>query len=131
MGAMKVLLDTHALLWWLFDDPKLSTLARETISNPQTRVYISSASCWEISTKYRIGKLPEAEDAVRRLPVLLNQSLMDALPISVEHALAAGMLEGSHRDPFDRMLIAQAQIEKMPIVTLDPVFGRFNVEIVW
>ena len=109
MGAIETkqsrfLLDTHALLWWLFDDHRLTDLARSIIRNPDNAILISSASGWEISTKYRLGKLPHAEEAVRNLPSLLQRARMDVLPISIEHALAAGALPGPHRDPFDRML---------------------------
>ncbi|MBI2311789.1 MAG: type II toxin-antitoxin system VapC family toxin [Betaproteobacteria bacterium] len=128
---MKLLVDTHALLWWLFDDPKLSRRARTAIGNPENSVFCSSASAWEIATKHRLGKLPEAEEAVMHLPALLRAARMEVLPISVEHALAAGSLGGAHKDPFDRMLIAQAQLERMPIVTSDPAFRKFRIEILW
>lgn len=128
---MKILLDTHALLWWLLDDPKLSPKARKAIKNPDNSIFASSASAWEVGTKYRLGKLAEAEDVVKNLPGLLLKSRIDILQISVEHALAAGLLAGQHRDPFDRMLIAQAQIERMPIVTLDPEFQNYAVKIIW
>lgn len=98
---------------------------------PDNLLYCSSASAWEIATKYRLGRLPEAEEAVRHLPALLRAARMETLPISIEHALAAGSLAGNHQDPFDRMLIAQAQIEHMPIVTLDPAFRKFRIQILW
>jgi PIN domain nuclease of toxin-antitoxin system len=128
---MRLLLDTHALLWWLFDDPRLSASAREAIRNLDNSVLASSASAWEIATKHRIGRLPEAGEAVRRLPGLLRKARIEPLPISMEHALAAGKLPGPHRDPFDRMLIAQARIERLPVVTLDPVFKSYRVKVVW
>lgn len=128
---MRVLLDTHALLWWLFDDPKLSEAARNVIKNLNNAVLVSSASAWEIATKHRLGKLPEAEEAVRHLPQLLRQARFDLLPIHLEHALLAGALTGPHRDPFDRMLIAQAQLEALAIVTTDPVFKGYDIRIVW
>jgi len=136
MGAIEAstsrfLLDTHVLLWWLFDDHRLTTLARSIIQDPANTLLVSSASGWEISTKYRLGKLPHAEEAVRNLPSLLRRALMDVLPITIEHALAAGALPGPHRDPFDRMLIAQGQIEKLPIITSDAVFKQYSVELVW
>ncbi len=127
----RFLLDTHALLWWLFDDHRLTVLARSIIQNQANTILVSSASGWEISTKYRLGKLPHAEEAVRNLPSLLRRSRMDVLPITIEHALAAGALPGPHRDPFDRMLIAQGQIEKLSIVTSDAAFKRYSVTLVW
>jgi PIN domain nuclease of toxin-antitoxin system len=128
---MTVLLDTHALLWWLFDDPKLSAGARAVIKDPDNVILASSASAWEMATKYRLGKLPEAGEAVHNLLDLLRLARIDALPISIEHALAAGLLPGPHRDPFDRMLIVQAQLEQVPIVTLDPEIKKYDVKIVW
>lgn len=128
---MRVLLDTHALLWWLFDDLQLSNPAREVIKSIDNQVFASSASAWEIATKHRLGKLPEAEEASRNLPELLRAARIDALPITVEHAIAAGSLASPHRDPFDRMLIAQAMIEKMAIVTSDSEFAQFDVKIIW
>jgi len=127
----RVLLDTHALLWWLFDDPRLSERARDVIRSVDTVVLVSSASGWEIGTKHRLGRLPEATEVVHNLPPLLRRSRIEVLPIALEHALAAGMLPGPHRDPFDRMLIAQARLERLPIVTNDPVFARYEVEVLW
>ena len=127
----RLLLDTHVLLWWLFDDHRLTALARSIIQNPANTILVSSASGWEISTKHRLGKLPQAEEAVSKLPSLLQRARMDVLPISIEHALAAGALPGPHRDPFDRMLIAQGQIEKLPIVTSDAAFKQYSVTLIW
>jgi len=128
---MKVLLDTHVLLWWLFDDPALSQPARDAIRDPGNSVLVSAVSAWEISTKHRLGKLPDAGEAAEDLPGVLRKARMKPLPISIEHALAAGALPGPHRDPFDRMLIAQARIEDLPVVTADPVFSAYSVPIVW
>lgn len=131
MGAVRLLLDTHALLWWLFDDPKLPESARAVIRNADNEVLVSSASAWEIATKHRLGRLPEAEEVARELPRLLREARFSTLPITLEHALAAGGLPGPHRDPFDRMLIAQAQLEAVPVVTADVAFERYDVRLVW
>jgi PIN domain nuclease of toxin-antitoxin system len=131
MGGMRVLLDTHVLLWWLFDDLGLSASARTLIADPGNAVLVSSASAWEIATKHRLGKLPEAEEAVENLPRLLREARIESMPITVEHALAAGALPGPHRDPFDRMLIAQSRIENLPVVTADPVFAQYSVPVLW
>ena len=131
MGPMRVLLDTHALLWWLFDDPQLSNPVREVIKSIDTQVFASSASAWEIATKHRLGKLPEAQEASRNLPALLRAARIDALPITMEHAIVAGSLARPHRGPFDRMLIAQAMIEEMAIITSDSEFAQFDVKIIW
>ena len=128
---MRLLLDTHALLWWFFDDSKLSVMARAQIADPENIVLVSSASAWEIATKFRLDKLPEASEAVHQLPELLQRAQMDVLPVSVAHALKAGLLPCPHRDPFDRMLIAQALHEALPIVTLDPAFTGYGVDLIW
>ncbi|CAB1074718.1 Death on curing protein, Doc toxin [Olavius algarvensis Delta 1 endosymbiont] len=127
----RYLLDTHVLLWWLFDDPKLSDPARAIIRAPQNTIIVSSASGWEISTKSRLGKLPHAANVAKELPDLLQRARMQILKITMEHALAAGALPGPHRDPFDRMLIAQGQIEQLPIVTSDRAFKNYPVNLIW
>src|SRR5713101_9883728 len=128
---MICLLDTHALLWWLFDDPKLSPRARETIARSENEILVSAASAWEISTKHRIGKLPEAGDIVAQFPAYLRKARFTALDVSIDHALLAGSLPGPHRDPFGRMLIAQARLHSLPIVTLDSFFGDYGVNVIW
>ena len=128
---MRCLLDTHTLLWWVFDDPKLSTPARETIAEPEHDILVSAASAWEIATKYRIGKLPEAGDIVQRLPAYIRRARFTTLDISVEHALLAGNLPGPHHDPFDRMHMAQARLLNMPLVTTDPVFRDYGIQVIW
>ncbi|MGQ9366842.1 type II toxin-antitoxin system VapC family toxin [Azospirillum sp. ST 5-10] len=128
---MRVLLDTHALLWWLLDDPRLSRPARDTIGNGDNMVMASAASSWEIATKVRIGKLPGADDLVRRLDGFLLSSHIGLLDITLAHAVLAGSLDARHRDPFDRMLAAQSRIESMPLITNDPVFQSFGVVVIW
>ena len=98
--GMSYLLDTHILLWWLFDDPKLDTNCRDIICNPKHRLLVSSASAWEIATKYRIGKLPEAKQLVEEYPQILQQAKFIELTITAAHALRAGSLPIPHRDPF-------------------------------
>ena len=128
---MRCLLDTHALLWWLFDDPKISAQAGEAIAEPENEILVSAASAWEISTKHRLGKLPEAGDVAQRLPTYVRKARFTELPISIDHAQAAGGLPGSHRDPFDRMLIAQSKLLAIPVVTIDPVFRDYGVIVIW
>ena len=128
---MKVLLDTHVILWWLTDDPKLPEAPREVISGPGNEILASAASAWEISTKYRLGKLPQAANVAVDFDSVLIRAGMTPLPITVAHAVRAGALEGDHRDPFDRMLIAQGQLESVPVVTGDFAFSLFDVELIW
>ena len=128
---MRLLLDTHALLWWLTDDLNLPLSPREAIADPDNDILVSSASAWEITTKFRLGKLPEIGDISGRLPYYVRKSGFQSLSISMEHAADAGQLPGPHRDPFDRMLIAQAKIEKLRVVTVDPVFKDYGIQILW
>jgi PIN domain nuclease of toxin-antitoxin system len=97
LAAIRLLLDTHALLWWLFDGPKLSSAARSTIANPQDDVFVGAASAWDITTKHRLGRLPEAGDVPARLPHYLNRAQFAVLDISLQHAIAAGALPGRTR----------------------------------
>ncbi len=128
---MRCLLDTHTLLWWFFDDPKLSAPARDVIAEPENTILVSAASVWEIATKHRIGKLPEAGDMVQQLPAYIRRARFTELSIAVEHALLAGNLPGPHRDPFDRMLMAQASMLNVPLITTDPVFRDYGVQVIW
>lgn len=129
--APRFLLDTHTLLWWLTDDPNLSQRARESIKDPDTAVLVSSASAWEIATKYRIGKLPGGEAVAPNLSELLRLERMGMLSIDLEHALLAGRLEHPHRDPFDRMLAAQAILENIPVVSRDGVLSELGAARMW
>ena len=126
-----LLLDTHALLWWLLDSPELSTNVKTAVSNGDRRVVVSAASSWELAIKHKQGKLPFAADIVENLPRYLRKERFEILPIRLDHTLAAGALAGPHRDPFDRMLIAQAQIENLLLVSCDAVFQGYSVDIFW
>ena len=128
--GMSYLLDTHILLWWLFDDPKLDVVCRDIIRNPKNRILVSSASAWEIATKYRIGKLPEAKELVGAYPQTLREARFLELSITATHALRAGNLPIDHRDPFDRMLMAQAELEDLPILTYDDVFQTGLIKVI-
>ena len=124
------LLDTHILLWWLFNDPKLDTQCRDIIRNPKNRLFVSSASAWEIATKYRIGKLPEAKQLIEEYAQILSQAKFIELSITSAHALRAGNLPISHRDPFDRMIMAQAELEGLPVLTYDKAFQTGLIQII-
>lgn len=129
---MKVLLDTHCLLWWFCDDARLSRKARDLVLNMENEVLVSAASAWEIATKYRLGKLDEAAEAVARFDELVRADGFTHLAISQAHALKAGSYASAHRDPFDRMLAAQAEIEGAPLLTCDSVFGpQFGTVTIW
>jgi len=125
------LLDTHALLWWLFDDERLSGDARAVISEPHHRILVSSATAWEIATKYRLGRLDAAKELVEDVSGWIARAGFVELPISLRHAERAGLWTVAHRDPFDRMLAAQSALEDVPLVTRDPAFGQFGIRVVW
>jgi PIN domain nuclease of toxin-antitoxin system len=127
--GMKCLIDTHILLWWVFDNPQLNQGCRNIIQNPENQILVSSASAWEIATKYRLGKLPEAQALVADYQTILDQANFTELPVNTAHALRAGSLPIEHRDPFDRMLMAQAEIENIPIVTYDAAFQTGLIQV--
>ena len=128
---MRVLLDTNAVLWWFAGDPKLSVDVRCLLSRDDTLVLVSAASAWEICTKVRIGKLPTAHELCEDFLGFVARHQFEPLAITVEHGRLAGRLEGAHKDPFDRMLAAQALIEAVPIITNDAAFGVFGVKVLW
>ncbi|HAN74154.1 MAG TPA: PIN domain nuclease [Planktothrix sp. UBA8407] len=128
--GMSYLLDTHILLWWLFNDLKLNKECRDIIRHPNYNILVSSVSAWEIATKYRIGKLPEAKFLVEHYQDILHQAKFNELTITVAHALRAGNLPILHRDPFDRMLMAQAELERLPIITYDQAFQTGLIEVI-
>jgi PIN domain nuclease of toxin-antitoxin system len=127
----RFLLDTHALLFWLDGDRRLSRAARRVIASGRNEILVSAASAWEITTKARIGKLPGALDVAADVPACIASQGFSGLAITVEHAQSAGSLGGAHRDPFDRMLIAQAQAERIPLISADEVFDGYGVNRVW
>ena len=128
---MKALLDTHAFLWWINDDPRLSDAARKLIGNGESALFLSAASGWEIAIKMRLGHLEVREDPEQFIFEQLALNDIAVLPISMNHALRTAALPDHHRDPFDRMLVAQSQIEQLPIVTADPLITRYAVEVIW
>jgi PIN domain nuclease of toxin-antitoxin system len=119
------------LLWWLADDPALPLRAHKVIRTRSNVIVVSAASAWEIATKSRIGKLPHAVDLAFRFDEILAAELFEALPISCAHAARAGLLPGSHKDPFDRMLIAQSQAENLPVLSNDTVFDTYKLRRLW
>ena len=128
---MQLLLDTHALLWWLAGDAKqLSRRARAAIGNEDNTIYVSAASAWEISTRQRLGKLDAGILSGRMSKVIARQAFL-ILDITMDHAERAGGLPGTHKDPFDRMLIAQAQAENLALVSNESVFDAYAVTRIW
>ena len=128
---MRLLLDTHAFLWWLAGSRRLSRPARRAIEDEANDVLISAASAWEITTKHRLGKLPEADAVALNVSGTIASQSFEELPISVDDAGRAGGLPGPHRDPFDRVLAAQALAHDLVVVSTDPVFDRYAVRRLW
>ena len=128
---MRFLLDTHALLWWLTDDPKLSSRAKTVIADEAHVILISAATAWEIATKYRLGKLDVAAEAVTRFNELIAADGFEHLPVTYLHALKAASYELDHHDPFDRMLAAQSALESATLISCDPAFKAFGIAVLW
>jgi len=128
---VKLLLDTHALIWFFAGDERLSPRARDAILDPRALVHISAASAMEIASKHRLGKLSQAETLVRDLVTMADEQGFAALPVTLAHALRAGALTVPHRDPFDRLLIAQSQIEQAALVSNEALFDDWGVDRLW
>lgn len=128
---MNVLLDTHTFLWWIDDDPRLSPRAREIIGNADNTVFLSAASGWEIAIKARLGRLRLPDELARFIAEQMTVNAFRALPISLSHALHVYTLPAHHRDPFDRLLVAQSQLEGLPILTADPQIVQYPVQVLW
>ena len=128
---MQLLLDTRALLWWVLDADELSKPARKAIRDFNNEVFVSAVTVWEIAIKFRIGRLPEAEPFVHSFRSNLRKLGFSELAISAEHAQRAGLLPGEHKDPFDRMLIAQAQTEGFLLVSNEELFDAYHVHRIW
>lgn len=127
---MRVLLDSNALVWWFSSDRRLSAKANSIIRDPRNEIVVSAASAWELAIKDNLGKLP-MRGLLERLPSDLEQSGFTVLPICLNHGVRAGALPMHHKDPFDRMLVAQAQAENLAIVSSDPMFGHYGVRRLW
>ncbi len=128
---MRLLLDTHALLWWLADDDSLSPAARRLIERPSNTVLVSAVSAWEIAVKVGLGKLPGAEELAGDFVGYLTREGFEQLGISAEHGIRAGLLPGPHKDPFDRMLAAQCHAENIPLISNDTIFDSYKVRRMW
>lgn len=128
---MNLLLDTHALIWWLAGDKALSAKARKAMADEDNAIFVSAASAMEVATKFRIGKLPDAELLAREFEAILVDQGFAELPIALRHARMAGEMNIAHKDPFDRLLIAQAQAEDMVLVSNEAMFDGFAVKRLW
>jgi len=127
---MKALLDTHAFLWAIADDRRFSRRAQKVFTGPND-LWLSVASIWEILIKVKIGKLPLAEPAGPYLVKKLGENRIEVLPITLDHVLRLESLPAHHSDPFDRILISQSLEERLPLITADPMFERYPVEVIW
>ncbi|MGH2572459.1 MAG: type II toxin-antitoxin system VapC family toxin [Actinomycetota bacterium] len=128
---MKLLLDTHAFLWWVADDERLSGRARRAIADPGNEVSFSAVSAWEIVVKAGLGRLGLPESAERFVPEHLEANGFSVLPLHLRHALRVARLPEIHRDPFDRLLVAQALAERLALVSGDEQIRRYRVRLVW
>ena len=125
------LLDTHALLWWLVEPQRLSPAAHRAIADEGSRVVVSAASGWEIATKVRLGKLPDAVALLSEWPELLAAQGFGVMTIGLHHGLRAGSYPQAHRDPFDRLLDAQAELDNLTLVSVDPALKAFPCRLLW
>lgn len=125
---MKLLIDSHAVLWWLSDDRRLSHRADAAMSDSRNEGFVSACVGYELAYKQRLGRLPAFRGS---LPARLQRDGFDMLPVSLEHALAAAELRGPHRDPWDRIMMAQAIAENLTVVTVDPVFADYGLPVLW
>jgi PIN domain nuclease of toxin-antitoxin system len=128
---VRILLDTHALIWWLAGDRRLSTRARRALADEANEIFVSAASAWEVTTKHRLGKLPDAGPLAVDFAREVRAQGFTPLPISLAHGQVAGSLPGEHRDPFDRMLVAQAREDKLALVSIETLFDDFGITRIW
>lgn len=128
---MRLLLDTHALLWWWFDDAPLPVRVKEAVGDRTNAVYVSAASGWEIATKIRKGQLTGLADRMTDFERHLADDGFRALPITMAHGVRSGALPGVHKDPFDRVLAAQALMEDLTLVTCDRMMTDFGCKVLW
>jgi len=130
-GSGRYLLDSHVLLWWWFDPGRLPTEVRLVLINPTSEVFVSAASIWELSLKHHQGKLPELGAVIDDLPGLLQADGFQPLAMSISHGLRAGGYSQPHRDPFDRMLAAQAELERLVLISADQQLATFPCQTLW
>ncbi len=128
---MRVLLDTHSFLWWVMDDVRLSSQARAVLRDGRNTLVVSAATGWEIAIKARLGKMMLPGDPAEFILQQIRHNHLSPLAIELAHALRVFTLPDIHRDPFDRILVAQSQVEQLPIVTADPQIRQYEVDVIW
>ncbi len=128
---MRVLLDTHAFIWWVNEPAKLTQTASALIGDPDNQTLLSAVTAWELTVKHRKGRLDLPDSPENIFRSAFTEDGFAPLPIDISHALQVSHLPPIHNDPFDRLLIAQAQVERIPILTSDPNFARYEVEVIW
>jgi len=128
---MRLILDTHVFLWWIVDSPQLSSRVRDVMRNPANELFLSVASAWEIAIKVNLGRLRPPDRPDRFIPGQLMKNAIEPLPVEMSHALYVSRLPAIHRDPFDRTIIAQSILEKMPVVTRDADIAKYKTKTLW
>lgn len=128
---LSLILDSHALFWWVTDSPMLSDIARAAIAEEEGQCFVSSVSLFELSNKLRLGKLDAARELVERIDHEMIVNDLTALPVTIAHAKLAGSLASPHRDPFDRLLAAQSILEDVPVITVDAAIRDLGAKVVW
>jgi PIN domain nuclease of toxin-antitoxin system len=128
---VRLLLDSNALIWWVTEPERLSSTVDREIRNPQNQIVVSLVSLWEITIKISKGGLPQLGSSIQYLLDEVREQRFELLQLRPEHLLALGRLERHHRDPFDRLLIAQGIAERLPVATSDPGFSKYPVEVFW
>lgn len=128
---MRAILDTHAFIWWVTNDPRITVNVRRIIADSSNELFLSVASCWEIIIKMQLGKLTLTDNPESFIPEQMLLNSIRGLPIQVSHTLHVYKLPLHHKDPFDRLIISQSQIEKMPVITSDPFFKEYDLKIIW
>jgi PIN domain nuclease of toxin-antitoxin system len=128
---VRILLDTHVFLWWTAADPRLPSRVKTRLLDPDNAFFLSVASIWEIAIKVHRGRLRLPEKLSPYFATRLAVYRIDALPVTLEHALDTAALPAHHRDPFDRLIIAQARVERLPILTSDADFRKYSVDVIW
>ena len=128
---MRILFDSHAFVWFLLGDARFPMRLRQRLEQPETEFVVSSASIWEIATKARLGRWPDGATVMANLNAVLATSAYRSLFVTIEHARIAGFLPWRHRDPFDRILAAQSQVEGLPLVSADRVFAEHGITVIW